>query len=168
MSWDQAIALMEWLSRSSILWKAGAECAQPHVLCSGLSSSRPMAPTGPAKSLQRRGGPRMLRSRFHRTTPLCEPLVVAEGYNFLSATAVPGRSRLRASLASGSGADGVGGLRSMSGRVPGLDLPRAVLLWAEPITQSLRLKGPWVTAFGAAGWRVPRCLSGGFAQLCSI
>ncbi len=110
----------------------------------------------------------MLPSRLNPTTSFSEPLVVAEGYNFLSATVVPGRSGPRLSLAARRGPDGVDGLRPISRRAPGLDLPWVPLRWAEPAGEALRLETFSGFAFGTAGLRVPRCLSGGFVQLGSI
>ncbi len=110
----------------------------------------------------------MLRSRLHPTASHSEPLVEAEGYNFLSATAVPGQLRLRLSLAARRGSVGVGGLRPLSRRAPDLELPRVALRWAEPTREPLWLETSSGTAFGTAGSRAPLCLSGGLVQLASM
>ncbi len=110
----------------------------------------------------------MLRSHLNPTASHSEPLVEAEGYKFLNATAVPRRLRLRLSLAARYGSAGVGGLRLISRRAPDLDLQRAALRWAEPTREPLRLETSSGTAFGTAGLRAPRCLSGGLVQLASM
>ncbi len=110
----------------------------------------------------------MLRSHLNPTASHSEPLVEAEGYNFLSATAVPGLLRLRLLLVARCGSAGVGGLGPISRRAPDLGLPRAALRWAEPTGEPLRLETSSGAAFGTAGLRAPRCLSGGLVQLASM
>ncbi len=112
----------------------------------------------------------MLRSRLNLIASPARTLVSVEaaGYKFLSATAVPARSRLRPSLATGNGPGGVGGPRPASRRPPGLDLSQVPLRWAEPAGVPGCLETPADTAFGTAVSRAPRCLSGGLVQLGSM
>lgn len=110
----------------------------------------------------------MLRSRLYLTASPSETLALAEGYKYLSATAVPDRPRLRPSLATRSGTDGVGGLRPASRRTPGHRLAQAPLRWVGLAAERLRFETTSGTAFGTGVLQVPRCLSGGFVQLGSI
>ncbi len=129
---------------------------------------RQPALSGPGSPFSAGESPSMLRSRLYPTASPSEALVLAEGYKFLSATAVPGRSRLRPSLATCSGPDGVFGLRPASTGSPLLPLPQVPPRWAEPTGETLRRETPSDIAFGTAVLRVPRCRSGGFVQLGSM
>ncbi len=138
------------------------------VLCFGASP--PLQPARLTELLRRRGGPSMLRSCLNPTAwPAPTPVSSgAEGYNFLSATAVPAWSRLRPSLASRSGPACVRGLRSTSGWPRSHRLARALRRWAEAPGEAWRSGRLSVNALGDESLRAPRCLCGGFAQLGSI
>ena len=110
----------------------------------------------------------MLRSRLNPTPPPAAALVVAEGYKFLSATAVPAWSQPHLYLAPGHRVGAVVGRQPTSGRPRTRRLSQVRLGWVGQPGES-RLGGTLVDSSwsAAAVLRAPSSLSGGFVQLCS-